>query len=153
MSMTDIRVTPEAQAALDALSKAQPAQAQAVHAAMNDLGISTGEPLHIPSAPPGTPFLALKTSLPDAPVVVYRRTTPDEPGDWLVVSLLSPEEYQQLRRAEEALGADPAAREIFNAVVAGTVPTSDATMPAGTSPITPTGGAAPTTGPGAPVRP
>lgn len=152
MSMTDIRVTPEAQAALDALSKAQPAQAQAVHAAMNGLDTETAEPLHIPSAPPGTPFLALTTSLPDAPVVVYRRTTPDEPGDWLVVSLLNPEQYQQLRRAEEALDANKAAREIFTAVVEGTVPTSNATTPARTPTITQTGGAVPTTGPDAPAR-
>jgi hypothetical protein len=152
MSMTDIRVTPEAQAALDKLSKEQPEQAQAVRAAMNGLDTETAEPLHIPSAPPGTPFLALKTSLPDAPVVVYRRTTPDEPGDWLVVSLLSPKQYQQLRRAEETLDVDPGAREIFTAVVAGTVPTSDATTPAGTPTITPTGGAVPTTGPDAPAR-
>ena len=142
MSMTDIRITPAAQATFDALSEAKPERAEAVHAAIREIGTRTGEPLDIPGSPPDTPFLALKTSLRDAPVVVYRRTLPDEPGDWLVVSLLSPEEYQDVRRAEEIMSTAPAVREIVNAVVAGTVATVNVTAHPGT--VTQPGGAATT---------
>ncbi|MDT5368825.1 MAG: hypothetical protein QOH87_2730 [Trebonia sp.] len=117
MSMANILVTSEAQAALDALNEAKPEQARAVHAAISDLGTGRAEPLHIPGAPPDTPFLAVEPSVRDAPVVVYRRTAPDEPGDWLVVSLLSPQEYLQVRRAEQTLIASPGVGEIVNAIV------------------------------------
>ena len=144
MSMTDIRITPAAQATFDALSEAKPEQAEAVHAAIREIGTRTGEPLDIPGSPPDTPFLALKTSLRDAPVVVYRRTLPDEPGDWLVVSLLSSEEYQDVRRAEEIMSTAPAVREIVNAVVAGTVATVNVAAHPGTVTVTQPGAAATT---------
>jgi hypothetical protein len=54
---------------------------------------------------------------------------PSEGEGWLVVSLLSPEEYRNIGRAEELVTASPAAREIVNAVVAGTVATATATAP------------------------
>lgn len=125
MSMADILVTPEAQAALHELGEEKPDQAQAVNAAITQLATSTGrgEPLYIPGAPPDTPFLALEPSLRDAPVVVYRRTSPEEPGDWLVVYLLSPEEYQRVRQTEQLLAAEPGVAGIVSALVGGAVGT------------------------------
>lgn len=149
MSMTDILVTPAAQAALDALSEARPAQARAVYAAIRDIDARTGELLNIPPASRGTPFLALRSSLKGVPVVVYRRTLPGEPGDWLVVSLLSPEEFQNIRRAEGILAITPEVQEIVNAVVAGTVATDSViARPGSASPQS--GGAASTAGPDKP---
>jgi hypothetical protein len=131
MSMTEIRITPAAQAKLGELRAVHPEQARAVDAAIREIGTRTGEPLDIPGAPADTPFLALEISLREAPTVVYRRTRPDEPGDWLVVSLLGPEDYQNVRRAEVVISTTPVVRDIVGAVIAGTVATTPTTTPAG----------------------
>jgi hypothetical protein len=79
---------------------------------------------------------------------------PSEGEGWLVVSLLSPEEYRNIGRAEELVTASPAAREIVNAVVAGTVATATATAPPPTVITTPqTSGPVPTKDPATPRSP
>lgn len=130
-------------------------QAAAVQAAIRTIGIEPGEPVDLPTARPGTPYQAQRPSLPEAPLLIYRQAQPGEQGDWLVVSLMTPDEWRQ-QKADEQSGAlrDPAIREeirVAAGVAASTVATS-VTFPPVTVTITPTSGAAPTTGPGARPR-
>ena len=124
-------------------------QAAAVNAAIRTIGIEPGEPVDLPTARPGTPYQAQRPSLPEAPLLVYRQAQPGEPGDWLVVSLMTPGEFRQ-QQADEQSGVlrDPAIREEIR-VVAGTAAATAVAHPV-TVTITPGSGAAPTTGPGAP---
>ncbi len=146
MTMADIWLTAAARAALEKLPRAE---AVAVNAAISDIPSKPGRRLNIPGAPAAEPFVVLEPPVRDAPVVIYRRTTTDEPGEWLVVDLMNPEDYRAARRAEEALAAaPPKVREIVNAAVAGTAATVSVTAPAGAVDAQ-TGGAVPTTGPGA----
>jgi hypothetical protein len=148
MVMADIWLTVAARSALEKLS---PGQAGAVHAAIRDIPSKHGQRFNIPGAPPAEPFLAVEPENPDAPVVIYRRTTTDEQGDWLVVSLMNPGDYHAVRRAEQSLAAaPPAIRDIVNAVVEGAVATVNVNASPGTA--TTTSGAAPTTVPGIPRR-
>lgn len=148
MTMADIWLTTAARAALE---KLPPAQAQAVNAAIHGIPSRPGQRLNIPGAPTAEPFLATEPEDPDAPIVIYRRTTPDEEGDWLVVSLMNPGDYRAARRAEQTLAAaPPAVRDLVNAAVAGTISSVDISAPPGTVTSSRTGGAAPTTGPGTP---
>lgn len=71
------------------------------------------------------------------PVIIYRSMLSSEGEGWLVVSLLSPAEYRNIGRAEELVTASPAAREIVNAVVAGTVATAGAATATGAAPSGP----------------
>lgn len=145
MTMADIWLTA---AARDALGKLPPGQAEAVNGAIGDITADPGQRIDLPGAPLAEPFLAKEPSHPDAPAVIYRRATPGEPGDWLVVSLMNRANYQAARRAEQELTTyPPAVREFVNAVVAGTVATATATAPRGDVTTNPaqTGGAAPTT--------
>jgi hypothetical protein len=128
--MADIWLTAAARAALEGLS---PPQAKAVNAAIRDIPSKPGHRLNFPGAPPAEPFLAAAPETPGAPVVIYRRATPDEGGDWLVVSLLNHDDYHAVVRAEETLAtAPPAVRDLVNAAVAGTVATVNITTPPGT---------------------
>jgi hypothetical protein len=124
-------------------------QAAAVEAAIRTIGIEPGEPVDLPTARPGTPYRAQRPRLPEAPVLIYREGQPGESGDWLVVSLMTPGEYRQ-QKADEQSGAlrDPVIREEIR-VAAGTAAATAVAHPV-TVTITPAGGAAPTTGPGAP---
>jgi hypothetical protein len=142
----DIWLTPAVSRVLDELERSAPAHARAVNAAIRDIGVKQGVRLNIPTEPPAEPFLAVRPTLRDAPVVIYRRTTPEEQGDWLVVSLMKPDDYRAARHAEEVVAnAAPAVRKLVNAVVAGTVATVKVTAPPGTVTISPTDEAAPTT--------
>lgn len=119
MTMADIWLTTAASAAL---GKLPPAQAEAVNDTIGDITAVPGQRFDIPGAPPAEPFLAKEPSNPDAPVVIYRRTTTGEAGDWLVVSLMNRADYRTFRGAEQELGAyPPAVREIINGAVTGIV--------------------------------
>jgi hypothetical protein len=138
MSMADIRIT---QSALEQLNALDNADAQAVDAAIQaiDEG-TTREPVRLPGAPPGTSYLALPTRRnPGGPVIIYRPLLPNEGDGWLVVSLLKPEEYRDLRQAEELVATSSAAREIVNAIVAGTVGTVKVSAPRGGATTQPAG--------------
>ena len=148
MTMAEIWLTAAARTALE---KLPPAQARAVNSTIRDIPSKPGQRLNIPGAPQAEPFLAAQPENPDAPVVIYRRTTPDEQGDWLVVSLMNRDDYHAARRAEQTLAsAPPAVRDLVN-VVAGTVATS-ATFPPPTVTTTSTPGAAPTASPSGPRK-
>lgn len=121
MTMADIWLTPAARVALDELP---PAQAEAVHDAISDIDSDPGQRIDLPGAPAAEPFLAKEPRDPAAPAVIYRRTATDETGDWLVVSLMNRDGYRAARQAEQELANYPAARNIVNAVVAGTVATA-----------------------------
>jgi hypothetical protein len=137
MSMADIRIT---QSALQQLNALDDADAQAVDAAIQAIDAGTREPVRLPGAPPGTSYLARPTRRnPGGPVIIYRPLLPDEGDGWLIVSLLKPEEYRDLRQAEELVATSSAAREIVNAIVAGTVGTVKVSAPSGGATTQPAG--------------
>jgi hypothetical protein len=139
MTMADIWLTAAARHELQALRSDEK---QAVSETINAIGQRRGVRLDIPVARDAEPFLALEPPVRHAPVVIYRRTTPEERGDWLVVSLMDRHDYDAARRAEGMLAvAPPAVREIVHAAVAGTVSTFNVESSEGT----PGGGSAPTT--------
>jgi hypothetical protein len=155
--MAEIRITRSAREQIGTLDAAA---ARAVDSALAALDERPGRPINLPGAPAGTSYLALPTRRSAAgPVIIYRPTLPSEGEGWLVVSLLSPEEYRNIGRAEELVTASPAAREIVNAVVAGTiatatVATATATAPPPTVITTPqTSGPVPTKDPATPRSP
>jgi hypothetical protein len=142
--MAEIRVTRRAQEQINALDDAG---ARAVDWAIQGIGERTSEPIKLPGAPPGTTYLALPARNATAgPVIIYRPLLPDEGDGWLILSLLSREEYRNIRQAEELVATSPAAREIVDAAVAGTVATVKVEAHFGSvSTTSPPPGAAPTT--------
>ena len=122
------------------VEKVRPAEAAAVNRAINSIGTVPGRRIDLPTAPPGTPYYALRTSNPDAPVVIYRELRGDEDGDYLVVSLMTPGQYRQQQEVEESgVLDDPALRQEVR-VVANTAATTAVRAMPGTA----TGDAAPT---------
>lgn len=102
------------------IEQLDPERAAAVNRAIDNIGTETGVAIDLPNGDPANPYLALRSRHPDAPLVIYRRARQDEDSDFLVVSLMSPEEYRQ-QQADERSGLfrDPAVREEIR-VVAGT---------------------------------
>lgn len=97
-----------------------PDQQIAVRDALRTVGTVRGELVDLPTAPPGTPYRVHHTRLPTAPVLIYRKSQQSEPGDWLVVSLMTPEEYLQQKRDEQSEALqDPAVRQEIR-IAAGT---------------------------------
>jgi hypothetical protein len=95
-------------------------QADAVRDAIRTIGIVPGEPVDLPTARRGTPYKAQIPRLATAPVVIYRRTQPDEQGDWLVVSFMTPGEYRQQKHDEQSgVLRDPVVRQDIR-IAAGT---------------------------------
>lgn len=95
-------------------------QEHAVQDAIRTIGVIPGEPVDLPTERYGTPYQAQRPRLATAPIVIYRQTQRDERGDWLVVSLMTPEEYRQQKYAEQS-GAlrDPVVRHDIR-IAAGT---------------------------------
>lgn len=90
---------------LNELAQTQPEQAEAVARAIQEVGRAPGAPIRIDrsNGPPGAQYMALASSNPDAPVIIYRAHMPDvdEPPGWLVTALLPAAEYRQYREAEK----------------------------------------------------
>jgi hypothetical protein len=117
-------------------------QADAVQRAIRTIGIDPGEPVDLPTAPRGTPYRAQHPRLATAPVVIYRQTQPDERADWLVVSLMTPEEYRQQKHDEQSgVLRDPVVRQDIR-IAAGTAVSAVTAIPGTVT--TGQGGAAPT---------
>jgi hypothetical protein len=118
-----------------------PSIADAMQAAIRAIGKQTGEPIDLPNERPGTPYLAQHAGVSGAPVLIYRETGTGEEGDYLVVGLLTPEEYRQQKQDEwNPVLQDPAVRRDI-AIAARTA----ATVAVNANPGTPTqGGAAAT---------
>jgi hypothetical protein len=96
----------------DKVCEAQPAEAVAVNRAIDRVGTVPGRRIDLPTAPRGTPYYALRTSNPDAPVIIYRKMRDDEDGDWLVVSLMTPAQYRQQQEVEQSgYSTTPAVRQ------------------------------------------
>jgi hypothetical protein len=151
MTMADIWLTPAAEAAFKELQVTAPRQATAVAKAIDDIPRGRGRPLNIPGAPPAEPFLASEPEDREAPVVIHRHATGDEPGKWLVVSLMDRNDYHAALAAELALAAaPPAIRAIVNAAVVGTVSTVSVTAPPGGVSTQAAGAATTVVGPGTP---
>jgi hypothetical protein len=72
----------------------------AVDAAIGKLGEESGEPIDLPGVPEGVTYRAVKTS-GNAPVVIYRAVPEDEGGGWLVLSLMSRDEYRDVQRVRQ----------------------------------------------------
>ena len=128
---------------MDGINALPADQANAVRAAIRTIGIERGEPIDLPTAPDGFPYRAQRPHLATAPLVIYRESQPGEQGDYLVVSLMTPEAFRQQKRDElsAALRNPEVRREI--AVAAGTAATTVSAEP-GTSRIAPSAGAATT---------
>src|SRR5690348_8849282 len=72
------------------------------------------------------PKAVLRTT-PRNHLVIYRESRPDEPGDWLVVSLMTPEEFGQQKQDEMSLAIrNPDVRREI-AIAAGTAATTAST--------------------------
>jgi hypothetical protein len=121
--------------------------ARAVEDAIRRIGTEPGEPIDLPNARPGTPYQVQRPADPAAPVIIYRRTRGGEKGDYLVVSLMTPEEYRQQRQDEQSDALrDPGIRRDI-AVAAGTAVSILVEAIPGTVTVTPAqGGAVPTIG-------
>lgn len=100
-----------------------PEQAAAVNRTIDSIGPVRGTPIDLPTGDAWNPYYALPAGGADAPVVIYRKTRRGEDGDYLVVSLMSPEQYRQ-QKADERSGMlkDPVVREEIR-VAAGTAAT------------------------------
>lgn len=100
----DVLVADSVLAQLDALS---PAVQEIVAWTIQDVGRTEGAVpvnLTVPDSPPGAEYMALSTSDPDAPVIIYRAVTSAETnlnGRWLVTTLLSAENYAKYRRIQQ----------------------------------------------------
>lgn len=149
MAMAEIWLTAAAEEEFNRLQAAEPRSAAAVHAAIDAIPSKPGRRLDLPGANQAEPFLAEEPGVSGAPVVIYRRTTPEEAGDWLVVSLMKRDDYRAARRAEVALAATPPAfREFVDTLVAGSVASVTATALPGTVNVTQEDGGATPTAPG-----
>ena len=136
MTMVEIWLTA---AAGDALQALPPAQAEAVNEAIGSIPAVAGQRFDVPGAFPAEPFLATEPRDPAAPVVIYRRATTGERGDWLVVSLMDRADYRNFRAAERQLSDYPAdVRGVVYAAVAGTLPVTAPSAPASTGGVVPT---------------
>jgi hypothetical protein len=111
-----------AQTVLDRLNKlaeTDPAKAEAVARAIQTVGQApAARPIRIdlPNGPPGAKYMALASSDPDAPVIIYRALIPgvDSRDGWLVTALLPPVEYRHYREAESTgLLDDPAFQKLM----------------------------------------
>ena len=130
---------------IEAINSLRADQRDAVQAAIRTIGIESGEPVDLPTAPPGYPYRAQRPNLATAPVVIYRESQREEPGQWLVVSLMSPEEFRQQKQDERSgVLSDPDVRRSI-AIAADTAATTINAGP-GSVNIAPDGGAASTTG-------
>jgi hypothetical protein len=146
--MADIWLTAAAQDAFSELRTTSPEQAHAVTRAINEIPVRRGQPIDLPGAPSDAPFLAREPADPDAPVVIYRRTTIGEDGDWLVVSLMKRGVYRSNRRAERELAdSSPAVQNLVRRTI-GNIANTAATSSGVELPedVTPDGGAARTSG-------
>ena len=151
MADADIWLTAAAEAAFSELQATAPRQAAEVATAINDIPVGPGRRIDVPGAPPAEPFLAIEPRDPKAPAIIYRHANGDEPGKWLVVSLMNRGDYRAALKAELALAAaPPAIRELVNAAVAGSVATVTVTAHPGTATATQPHGA-PTTTTGEPA--
>jgi hypothetical protein len=148
MSMADRNRQPRiavAQPVIDRTRHLRSDLAHAVETAMRAIGTEPGEPIDLPNARPGAPYQVQRPASPDAPMIVYRRSLPGEAGDYLVVSLMTPEEYRQQKQDEQSAALrDPAIRRDI-AAAAGTA--ASIVVEAIPGVVTPTpDGAVPTTG-------
>ena len=143
MSDPEHRIILVALPVVERIRELDPKSAAAVNLAIDSIVTDPGSLIDLPTGDPANPYRALRSSRdPNAPVIIYRRARRDEDGDFLVVSLMSPEQYRQ-QIADERSGIlnDPAIREEIR-VAAGTAATVAARAIHGT--VT-QGGAVPTT--------
>jgi hypothetical protein len=85
----------------------------AVDAAIEHLSEVSGELIDLPTAPQGTTYLAMKTSGGDTPVVIYRAASEREGGGWVILSLMSPDEYKDVLQLREFLAWQPGTRTLI----------------------------------------
>jgi hypothetical protein len=126
---------------IEAINGLRADQGNAVKAALRTIGSKPGEPVDLPNSR-GYSYQAQPPPLAAAPVLIYRRSQSGEQGDWLVVALMTPEEFRQQKQDEQSVAlSNPAVRRDI-AIAAGTAATTVTATP-GSVNITPGGGAAP----------
>jgi hypothetical protein len=76
----------------------------AVNAAIEDLSEDSGESIDLPTAPEGAEYLAVPAG---ETVILYREAPESQGGGLLVISLLSPDAYEELRRTSDFLTSQP----------------------------------------------
>jgi hypothetical protein len=96
-SANAVRLSPPA---IEAIRELPKSQATAVAEAIRRIGPDQGTPLKIPPGKGGGQFLAIVPDEADAPVVIYRKLTPDEGEGYLVTAIVEREEYEGYQRAE-----------------------------------------------------
>ena len=86
---------------LDEMHQLEPAIAEDVARAIQSIDAVQGEPipLTVPGVPPGTEHFAIVPASEDAPVVIYRTMTENEPGRYRVTSLMDRSAYDAYRKA------------------------------------------------------
>jgi hypothetical protein len=86
---------------LDEMHQLEPAIAEDVARAIQSIDAVQGEPipLTVPGVPPGTEHFAIVPASEDAPVVIYRTMTENEPGRYRVTSLMDRAAYDAYRKA------------------------------------------------------
>ena len=82
----------------------------AVDEVIQNLSAEHGEAIDLPGAPEGTSYLAMRGRGESTPVVIYRAVR----GNWLVLSLMTQEEYEDILQLQGVL-SDPAARRLVEA--------------------------------------
>jgi hypothetical protein len=86
---------------LDEMHQLEPAIAEDVARAIQSIDAVRGEPipLTVPGVPPGSEHFAIVPASEDAPVVIYRTMTENEPGRYRVTSLMDRAAYDAYRKA------------------------------------------------------
>ena len=74
----------------------------AVDEVIQNLSAEHGEAIDLPGAPEGTSYLAMRGRGESTPVVIYRAVR----GNWLVLSLMTQEEYEDILQLQGVL-SDP----------------------------------------------
>jgi hypothetical protein len=83
----------------------------AVDAVIGNLSEESGVPVALPTAQEGTAYLAVKARGENAPAVIYR-AAPERDG-WLILSLVSADEYKDILELQELLAEVPEARSLI----------------------------------------
>jgi hypothetical protein len=101
-----------ARAVVDAVTHLPLHQQQAIVQALQHLDEHEGQPIHltVPSAPPGSEWLALPPPGDRmAPVIIYRRMPPGDGGAFRIAALMPRADYDHYRLAEgHGIFLDPA---------------------------------------------
>ncbi len=107
--------------AADTLRELPDDAAKAVAETIDHIGEDRGRPLKIPASKSGGTFYAMVPADKHAPVVIYRKLTPDEGEGFLVTAIIDRFEYLGYLRAEKRGALDTPLGRFLLGVAAGAV--------------------------------